>query len=361
MDAIEQVTELINKADTLLIILPKQPNFDQLGSALSLFYTLNKSGKIVNLLPKKLPWNYPLKPKQKSLPKNFVITIRDKEVTELRYEREKRVLKIFLTIKDGQIDRNNIQIQALPEPNKKIDLIITIGIQNLEQIGSFYEKNFKLFYETPILNIDNQKTNNQFGSLNLLNEKSALSLILKELLSKANYKIDKNVGLWLLSGTIGYLEKEKKNNDEKTLANLLALISTGIDYQKLLAIFCKKNDAQTKLLQESLKALEVLEEKNLPIITLSSEKFKKTNTTSQDIKFLLQQLITKTFCFPRLLLIWQSLTRPEVQAVFYSHQKELNQKIKKEFQGQEKGKAILFSINTKDPHQAKKQILKIIS
>ena len=360
MDALEQAIELINKADNLLIILPKQPNFDQLGSALSLFYTLNKNGKIVNLLPKKLPWNYPLKPKQKSLPKNFVIAIRDKEVTELRYEREKKVLKIFLTIKDGQIDRNNIQIQALPEPNKKIDLIITIGIQNLEQMGSFYEKNFKLFYETPILNIDNQKTNNQFGSIDLLSEKRPLSLILQELFSEANYKIDKNVGLWLLSGTIGYLEKEKKT-DEETLTNLLDLMSIEIDYQKLLDIFCKKNDAQTKLLQESLKALEVLEEKSLPIITLSSEKFKKTNTTSHDIKFLLQQLITETFCFSRLLLIWQSLTRPGVQAVFYSHQKELNQKIKKEFQGQEKGRAVLFSIKTRDLRQAKKQILKIIS
>lgn len=360
MEALKQATEIITKADNLLIILPKQPNFDQLGSALSLFYTLNKSNKLVNLLPKKLPWDYPLRPEQKLLPKNFVITIQDKEVTELRYEKEKRVFKIFLTIKDGQIDRNNIQIQTLPGYEKEIDLIITIGIQNLEQIGSFYEKNFKLFYETPILNIDNQKANSQFGNLNLLNEKKPLTLTLEAILKEANYKIDKNIRLWLLSGAIGYLEKEK-NTDEKTLTELLGLMNIETDYQKLVAIFCKKNDRQTKLLQEGLKTLDFLKEKNLPIITLSAEKFRNSNTTSQDIKFLLQKLITETFCFPRLLLIWQSLTRPETQAVFYSQQKELNQKIKNEFQGQEKGRAILFSIGTRDLRQAKKQILKIIN
>lgn len=360
MDALKQATEIIAKADNLLIILPKQPNFDQLGSALSLLYTLNKSGKLVNLLPKKLPWNYPLNLEQKLLPKNFVITIKDKEVTELRYEKEKRILKIFLTIKDGRIDKNNVQMRALPKYERETDLIITIGIQNLEQIGNFYEKNFKLFYETPILNIDNQKTNSQFGNLNLLVEKRPIALTLEEILKESNFKLDKNVRLWLLSGVIGYLEKEKKS-DEKILSDLLELMNIEIDYQKLVDIFCKKNDRQTNLLQEGLKTLDFFKEKKLPVIVLSAEKFKKTNTTSQDIKFLLQKLITETFRFPRLLLIWQPLRHPKIQAIFYSQQRDLNLKIKNRFQGKEKGNGLLFNLGAKSVREAKKQILETIS
>jgi nanoRNase/pAp phosphatase (c-di-AMP/oligoRNAs hydrolase) len=355
MNALEQAIEIISKSDNPLIILPKQTNFDQLGSAASLFYTLNKSGKFVNYFPKKLPQNYPLKFEKTFFPKNLVITIKDKEVSELRYEKEKQLLKIFLTVKDGKINKNNIKIDALPNYKQETDLIIAIGLQNLEQIGEFYEKNFKLFYENPILNIDNKKTNSRFGNINLVIEEKPISLILKNLFRQANYKLDNNVKLWLLSGAISCSKQLPVSSE------IFGLMSIELDYQKFLDVFLNEQSKQKQLLKEALKTMNFLKNQNFPIISLSSEKFEKTNTKIQDIKYLLKKLSAEPFYFPQFLLLWQSPKNFKIQAVFYSQDQKIGNKLKEEFQTQEKGNGLLLNLNISNLLQAKEQILETIS
>lgn len=361
MEELNQAKEIIAESQNILIIFPKTPDFDQLGTAVSLFYTLKKSGKLVNHLPKTLPANYPLLFQKYSLPKSFVITIKGREVSELYYEKQSQLLKIFLTLKNGDISKDNLKIAPKEETSQEPDLVVTLGLQNLEQLGQFYEKNFKLFYQTSILNIDNQTANSRFGKINLIAKKQPLCLVLKQLFVLANYKLDNQVRLWLLAGIIGYLEKNNSSLESRHLINIFDLLGPEIDYQKLIAVFCQEENNQSQLLERAFRKIELLKDRDLPVITLKKEHFEQTQTRPKDLGFVLLKLIKQGLRFPRLLLLWESFSNPYVQAVFYSNQEELNQKIKANFNAEQRGKGLIFDTKKRGLEEAKKQVVEAMS
>jgi hypothetical protein len=58
------------------------------------------------------------------------------------------------------------------------DLIITIGAQSLDSLGQIYASNLQIFANAKIINLDNQATNTNFGTVNLVdNTSSSLSEI----------------------------------------------------------------------------------------------------------------------------------------------------------------------------------------
>ena len=365
MNELNQATKIISQADNVLVVGPKNPNFDELSSAYSLSYTLNKTGKLVNHCLEELPGNYPQVFKPSALPKTFVITINSNDISQLYYEKQKKLLKIFLTTKEKFVDQKDIKISPAriatqsvangpthaPEL-EKCDLIITVGLKNLELLGELYDKNFKLFYQTPILNIDNKESNNRFGNFNLIEENQPIAVILNKLIKSANYKLDKEAKLWLLLGIIDALKN--KELDKTTLKTIFDLISIEIDFEKMVDSLYQEKEAE--LLVQALKVIEFF--KDTAIISFTKEHFKNADSKPKDLKFVLEKLTKETFRFPQLLTLWQD--NPFIKGVFYSKNEHLIDKFSDKFAGQKRGQGIIFETKFEDLQVAKKEIKQII-
>jgi nanoRNase/pAp phosphatase (c-di-AMP/oligoRNAs hydrolase) len=353
MEELNQATKIISQSDNILIIGPKSPDFDELISSYSLSYTLNKSGKLVNHCFKKLPGNYPQVFNPTALPKTFVITINSDDISQFYYEKQKKLLKIFLTTKEKFVDEKDIKISPVQATQlEKCDLIITVGLKNLELLGELYDKNFKLFYQTPILNIDNKESNNRFGNFNLINEDQPIAVILNKLIRAANYKLDKKSKLWLLLGIIDFLKN--KEPDQTTLKTIFDLISIEVDFEKMVDSLYQEKEAG--LLVQAFKSMEFF--KDTAIVSFRKEYFKNSNSKSKNLKFVLEKLTKETFRFPKLLVLWQD--NLFVKGVFYSKNEHLLDEFSDKFTGQKKGKGIIFETKFRDTQLAKKEIKQLI-
>lgn len=360
MNELNQATKIISQAGNILILGPESPNFDELSSAFSLYYTLNKTGKLVNHYLDKLHNNYPQVFEPEVLPKTFLITIKSDDISQLYYEKQKKLLKIFLTTKNKLVNESDIKISP-PEMQslEKCDLIITVGLKNLELLGDLYDKNFKLFYQTPILNIDNNASNNRFGNFNLITEDQPIAVLLNTLIKSANYQLDEKAKLWMLFGIINYLENKEPNH--ATLKAISELISIEVNFKKLIEYLYKEKENQpgdnagVPMFQIDLlvQALNVIEfSKDTTIISFTKEHFENSNSKPKDIKFVLEKLTKETFHFPELLVLWQD--SPFIKGVFYSKKKQSINKFSEKFIGQKKGQGIIFETKFKDLEVAKK-------
>lgn len=360
-DGLYQAKKLLEDSKNILVLTSQNPSIDSFASAISLSYTLNNKGKIVNLRPRQIPQNYSSLFPQAINPNRFVISIKSKEISELYYEKENQVLKIFLSPRGNKINKDDIIFDDFQEmPETESDLLVTIGIENLEELGDFYEKNFKLFYQTPILNIDNQKSNNRFGNVNLVSEELPITLIFNQIIELLKIPADQNIRTWILAGIIAS-SKDKENNQEIT-SSIFDLITSDVRFKELLSFFIKNEKLnQVKLLETALEKIELHEKKRLPIICLVKKDFENSNTNPKDLNFVLKELTNNVLRLPSLLLLWESQDKENlIKGVFYSSKPYSSNKILEIFGGKTKGKGIIFSSNSGNINDVKEKIIEII-
>lgn len=204
----EQAEQLIKEAKNICII-PSQVNEpESIAGALALFYTLKELNKNVNLIIEELPEKLKfLIPSLNfiSYPKNFVISIPRKstDVSQVYYEKNDEALKIHLTLDSGSIKKENISFY-FSEP--KPDLSIVLGIQDfkvqlLEKLDSF-----GFLMDSPILNIDNNQENKNFGKINLIKDCSFSETLISLIKS-----INKEAAACLLAGLIIHTDNFKNS------------------------------------------------------------------------------------------------------------------------------------------------------
>ena len=363
MEGLFQAKKLIDDAESIFVLASKNSGVDGLGSALSLSYTLNNIGKIVNFFPEQIPKKYsPLLP-LKAIPEEFVISVKGKEISELYYEKENQILNIFLSSRNAKIKKQDIKFTTPQERNverQESDLLITIGVERLEELGDFYEKNFKFFYQTPILNIDNELLNNKFGNTNLIFNNLPIAVILTKLINAFQKEPNENIKTWLMAGIIEFSQKREIN--QEVLESISDLTKKDLNYQKIINFFNAKEESnQTKLLEIALQKLALFKSKHLPFIYITKKDFENSCSAPKDLGFVLEKLINKFFRFSSFLLLWETSTpNNDIKGVFYSSNNNTVKKISNHFSGERKGKGVLFAMKERDIDKAKEKILEVI-
>ena len=158
---IEQFNKAIEDKKNILITFKKHFDGDAIGSALALKLFLEQLGKRVDIVCAgfALPSQYIfLKHSQKIKPSfdglnNFVINIDIAKtgISELSYDTKGDNLRIFITPKNGYINKEDIKTS---QSDFKYDLIITIDTPDLNSLGEIYADHENFFYSKPIINID---------------------------------------------------------------------------------------------------------------------------------------------------------------------------------------------------------------
>lgn len=238
---LKKYSHLIDKSSSVLIIPDPALSDKIIGTAFGLALFLeNISKKIDILITDGLSERFDSFPDGFNKPSSlipeiydnraFVIKINTKEKTpnQLKYETEQDCLKIIIDSAEVNYDSKDISFEYTPFD---YDLIITIGIGNIKNIGEQYEKNKALFETIPILNINKKVAMNTFLS-------ELAFLIISQLNRKS---INKNVANWLALALVDE-SSNLKNQTIQTVNIFSELLNCGADKNKITKLSQTKND-----------------------------------------------------------------------------------------------------------------------
>lgn len=241
----QQFQELLKKSVAPLILIPAYPSRDALATGFALVLFLQNAHKQVTLASERIETekeavNFLTQPKQLAASitgaRDFVLsfdTTRNK-ILQIRTENTEHEVRIYLTPESGAIDPRDFSF--IPA-HFKFDLVIVIGAPDKERLGRLYEENPDIFYEVPIVNIDNHSENELYGQINLVDiTASSNAEILFDTLEKFDPKLlTESVSEALLAGIIAATESfQKRNTTPKSLKLASFLMDQGADQQKII-------------------------------------------------------------------------------------------------------------------------------
>jgi hypothetical protein len=227
----QETKQLITDSKNIYLIPGQEP--EAITATLALFYTLKNSGKNVNIVVENLPENLKfLSPSLDfiSYPKNFVISIPTKVagVSQIYYEKSDEALKIYLTIENGNIKKENI---AFYFSETKPDLIITVGVQDYSKELEGKLNSFGFLLDSPILNIDSsaslttgKQENQKFGRINIIED-----MPLAEVIDKLGEATSKEAANCLLTGLVIYTNNFRTNVTSEIFESAGKFMKMGAD------------------------------------------------------------------------------------------------------------------------------------
>lgn len=360
MDLFQNAKELIDQSKNICI-LPSQEREESIINALALFYTLKELDKNVNLIideiPERLKFLIPSLD-YISYPKNFVVAIPNTlaEISQIRYEKDEKDLKIYMTIDKGNIKKNDISFY-FTEP--KADLLITIGVKELNYPNQYNLLGNDVLSNVPVLNIDNQPENKNFGRVNLIKLENSLTELIFQFIKSINEKlIEKNIANALLTGIIISSDNFRGPKiSSEILETAALLIKNGASRQQITDnLYKQKPLSQSKFLGQILNNLNTTEDNKVSWAILDSPN--SPDFGEKEAIITIEQL-KNNFGFQNLLVLWKEYnSKPVSKGFFYSENCDLIKKARDEYQGTIKNDNIFFLTDDRDPDLIKNNILK---
>lgn len=372
MNHATEARQLIAQAQNICLV-PSQTNEpESLTAALALFYTLKELNKNVNLiiedLPEKLSFLVPSLDFISS-PKNFTISIPRSlaDISQIYYEKNESDLKIHLTIDKGKIKKENVNFYfSDPRP----DLVITLGIKDLQSQLSNQLDAFGFILDTPILNIDNHLENKKFGSTILFSEKS-LSEIILDIIKSFNENsdgravegsqqsrdlINNYAANCLMAGLVIHYENFKSLKITSDVFQICGeLLKKGAAYQQVIDNLYKTTEKEISFLGKLFQNMKTDHQKGVFVSVLDSDDFQ--NFAETEASYAVEKI--KSIGMQNdLLVLWKShASSPMVKGFIYSKKQGLINKIAADQQGSTNKDWLFLSMPELDINIAKDKIL----
>ena len=322
----QQIFEQINKASNILITFKKTWNGDAVASALALFLFLKKMGKTVEVAAEKfsldklysfLPDYAEIKHELSNLRK-FIISldITNTKVSQIKYKQEENKLNFIISPQDGFFSPADITSGA---SGFKYDLIITVDTPDLETLGKIYDNDTEFFYQTPIINLDHNSNNEEYGQINFI-ELTAVStseIIFSLFESFSRDLLDEDIATCLLTGMIAETKSFKTSNiTPRSLLTASQLMTLGARREEIVNhLYRSKSLNVLKLWGRVLARLASGLDNKLVWSTLSAADFAKTNSTEKDLTDVIDELIISIPTAKVVAIIYENHTDDAAQPV----------------------------------------------
>ncbi len=169
----QQTTELIRQAQNILIVTGREPNNDQLASAVGLQAVLTKLGKVANVvitdsLPKIASvLDTSMVARDMQGVRDFIISIdmRNTEVDKVKYDVVDSRLDVTVTPHGGNYTASDV---SFGYGAYQFDLVIALGVPSIFKLDRLHEANPTIFDGLHLINIDYHRINENYGSVNLV-------------------------------------------------------------------------------------------------------------------------------------------------------------------------------------------------
>ncbi|MEN8252665.1 MAG: hypothetical protein ABFQ53_03735 [Patescibacteria group bacterium] len=244
---IQQFEKLVNESSHVLVLLPENPHGDHFCSALAVAHFCDfKSIKttiafsdpyeqisLFDFLPQ--PQSTQMKDSISGT-RDLILTFNTNynKILDIKTDQTSDEFKIYVTPEKGMIDSRDFSFVSGKFP---YDIIITIGATTKESMGRIFDEIPDIFYELPIINIDNKSANEQFGQVNIINNiASSTSEVLADIFEGlGKNQLSKPCSQCLLTGIIhetNSFQNNKTTPKAMTLAS--ALLKNGADQQTII-------------------------------------------------------------------------------------------------------------------------------
>ena len=353
MDEILKIKNSIENGKNIGILTKINASDDATGATLALFFALRKINKKVFFPLEEIPDKVYeiIKGKEQ---KKFHISFKE-DVSEVYYEKNNKGIDLYLTPKNGDIDNESYSCKIISGSESLIsdfpyDVLITIGIQEFQEVEGMCENNLDQLYGCTVINIDNDLNNQNYGEVNLVEDGQSLSQAISCLIKSLGQEyLNSESANFLLYG----LTTSPKNvYNKKNIPTIKWLFKKGGNLGLI-----SRNDPKIKILEFALNSLTFSEAENIYISALSEKNILDSNATSKDFPFVIEK-IKNFFKIPSFLLLWESRTSPlSVKGIFYSENKSDVLKITNTFKGVSKNNGAMFLTEESSINLAKDKIL----
>lgn len=198
----------IQDAKSVGLLVGNDTSADAVAAAMALYHLLSltgKSGKITPIAPGKIPEAALALPSSTATkkdfgPKNLVVTLDTNktpiEKVSYRSEGDRFQLVIHPVERSFEIENIEYSYEGL-----NFDLLITLGVRKLADLGELYEKNRAEFSKSVIINLDVSPQNENYGQINIVDpSKSSVSELIFHQLLAWELVPSKEVAQCLLTG-----------------------------------------------------------------------------------------------------------------------------------------------------------------
>lgn len=310
LDLEQQIFRQLEKAKNILLVFPNDQmvgvnaeKADAAAAALGLFLFLKKLGKETEIIGAKtaetreplsfLPNYSEIKNSLNNL-RRFIVSlnISQSKVSQIKYAVDNDRLDFIISPLAGWFKPEDVTTRA---GEFKYDLIVTLGLTDLESLGRLYDDNIEFFYKTTIINIDQHSANEEFGQINFTDLNAiATSEILFYLLK--NYKpdmIDEDVATCLLTGIIEQTKNFKTANlTPRILLTASELITHGARREEIVNhLYRARSLNSLKLWGKILNNLKSENNNQLLWSKLTIADFQETGATPKDLTDIVDELI----------------------------------------------------------------------
>lgn len=298
----QQFHELLKKSTHPLILLTPYPSRDDTATALALAAFIERQGKSVTLAADHIDTALAelpalTQPKESltalSGARDFVLsfnTVHNK-ILGVRTNQEGDEYRIYLTPEKGTIDPRDFSF--IPA-QYRFDLAIIIGAPDKEHLGRIFEDNPDIFYDVPLINIDNSSQNELFGQMNLVDiTASSKSEIITELFERsAPTFITEPIAEALLVGIMSATESfQKKNTTPRALKAAATLMAHGADQQKIVrALYRTEPLPLLKLWGRAMAQIRFDEARKLIVAPVSLEDLVQSRARIHDLSLVLEKI-----------------------------------------------------------------------
>lgn len=304
LDLEQQIFRQLEKSKNILLVFPVDWDSDAVASSLALFLFLKKLGLEVEIIGSEnlgtreplafLPAYSEIKNNLNNL-RRFIVSLNIKQakINQIKYTVDNEQLNFIISPATGWFKPEDVTTRA---GEFKYDLIITVGLSELESLGKIYDDNIEFFYKTTIINIDHHPANEEFGQINFVDLNAvATSEILFYLLK--NYKpdlINEDIATCLLAGIIQQTKNFKTANlTPRTLLTTSELITRGARREEIVNhLYRSRSIASLKLWGKLLNNLKSEKNNELLWSKLTKEDFQETGATANDLTDIVDELIT---------------------------------------------------------------------
>ena len=196
----------IQDAKSVGLLVAANAGVDPTGALMALFHLFSVGGrKVVPIVPGRIPdavrgLPSSIKIKRNFGPKNLVVTLDTNRtpIEKVSYKAEEQQFRLTIHPRERNFEVENIHYAY---EGLDCDLLVTLGVRRLADLGELYERNRADFEKTVIINLDVNPGNESFGQVNIVDpSKSSVSeLIFHQLLAWGTVP-SKEVAQCLLTG-----------------------------------------------------------------------------------------------------------------------------------------------------------------
>jgi nanoRNase/pAp phosphatase (c-di-AMP/oligoRNAs hydrolase) len=283
---------------------------------------------------------------------------------------QKPIKQIHYTRKDNKI---NIHVtssgNARLEPEDacisrvfNYDLIVTLGLDDMASLGKEFERNASFFFETPILNIDKNSSNERYGQVNIIEPtlSSCSEIAVKLLKQWGEEHIMQDVATCLLTGIIASTNNFQNNRTKpNTLYEAAYLISREADQQKIIQyLFKTKSFEFLRLWGIAMSKLQYEDRAKLGWLTLSQNDFKESGATPRLLPSIMTELKNNFAAANTFVIFWENSQNSQLALVHSLHTEQMRT-ISERLGGVPRGNNLLLPLSSQEPAEQKKLIEQI--